>query len=91
MVFTYINTGNNIWFQISFCSGISGEDGLKTGGHFNPFNTPHGCPNNNGIHSGDFGNITASSTGVATFSFDTIQISLDLFAKNCAIGRSDCS
>jgi Cu-Zn family superoxide dismutase len=74
-------------FHVHQYGDISGDDGLKTGGHFNPFSTSHGCPKVKNIHTGDFGNITADAHGSAKINFSTDQISLDFKDENCIFAR----
>ncbi|MGH8016336.1 MAG: superoxide dismutase family protein, partial [Candidatus Zixiibacteriota bacterium] len=53
-------------FHIHEFGDCSSDDGTSTGGHFNPTQMPHGAPTDAQRHSGDFGNVTADSTGVAS-------------------------
>src|SRR5690606_7150789 len=47
--------------------GVWSEDGMASGGHYNPTDMPHAGHNADQRHVGDFGNITAGENGVATF------------------------
>src|SRR3712207_1539288 len=44
-------------------NGNCGDNGNAAGGHFNPTGTPHGSPNTDPHHAGDFGNVTADDNG----------------------------
>jgi len=43
--------------------GDCADNGNAAGGHFNPTNMPHGSPDAQSHHAGDFGNITADDKG----------------------------
>lgn len=43
--------------------GDCADNGNAAGGHFNPTNMPHGAPDAQSHHAGDFGNITADDKG----------------------------
>jgi len=46
--------------------GVWSEDGMASGGHYNPTDMPHAGHDAHERHVGDFGNITAGENGVAT-------------------------
>jgi Cu-Zn family superoxide dismutase len=46
--------------------GVWSEDGMASGGHFNPAMTKHGAPDATPRHVGDLGNIEANENGHAT-------------------------
>jgi Cu-Zn family superoxide dismutase len=55
---------------------ISAPDGSAAGGHYNPGNHPHGGPEAEHHHAGDFGNLTADAAGNAHFELVAKGISL---------------
>lgn len=54
----------------------SAPDATSAGGHFNPGGHPHGAPDADHRHEGDFGNLTAGGDGKATKTFVMKGISL---------------
>lgn len=60
---------------------ISGEGGKRMGGHFNPYDEPHGLPNAK-RHMGDLGNVRSNGKGV---------IVLDLFREGMCLNGEDYS
>ena len=56
-------------FHIHQFGDCSAANGKSAGGHFNPGGSKHGSPMSESRHVGDLGNITADSSGSATFSF----------------------
>jgi Cu-Zn family superoxide dismutase len=50
-------------FHVHEFGDCSSADGMSTGGHFNPTGMPHGGPDNEKRHVGDFGNIKADESG----------------------------
>ncbi len=60
-------------------TGTDGTPAGAAGGHFAPSGSPHGAPNNtaDNRHTGDLGNITASSDGTATVNMTDSILSLD--------------
>lgn len=64
---------------------ITGEDGLTTGGHYNPEHHEHGLPDKVMRHAGDLGNLTADAEGHADY---TITVdNMTVMGKNAIIGR----
>lgn len=63
---------------------VRGSQGQSLGGHYNPDNTNHGCPDN-ARHAGDFGNITSDDQGTANFSLSSDMVSLS--DRNPVLGR----
>jgi Cu-Zn family superoxide dismutase len=64
---------------------ITGEDGLTTGGHYNPEHHEHGLPDQEHRHAGDLGNLTADAEGHADY---TITVdNMTVMGKNAVIGR----
>lgn len=55
----------------------SAPDASSAGGHFNPGGHPHGAPDSEHRHEGDFGNLTAGKDGKATKTFVMKGITLD--------------
>jgi superoxide dismutase, Cu-Zn family len=60
--------------------GVWSEDGMASGGHFNPAKEPHAGPEKPKRHVGDLGNITANANGNAT-------LDLDVHGPHSIIGR----
>lgn len=50
--------------------GVWSEDGMASGGHYNPTNQPHAGHDATERHVGDFGNITADANGVAKLTLE---------------------
>ncbi|HYC93677.1 MAG TPA: superoxide dismutase family protein [Thermoanaerobaculia bacterium] len=57
--------------------GDCGDNGNAAGGHYNPLSTPHGAPNAETKHAGDFGNVTADASGRVSHSFTTRSITVE--------------
>jgi superoxide dismutase, Cu-Zn family len=64
----------------------SSADASSAGGHFNPTHQSHGAPEGDTHHTGDFGNLTADASGVATIS--RVFAWLTLEGPDSIIGRS---
>ena len=72
-------------FHIHQFGDCSASNGKSAGGHFNPDGNEHGSPTAAVRHTGDLGNITADSTGIANFSFVDDIISFS--GKRSILGR----
>ena len=57
--------------------GVWNEDGMATGGHFNPTGAPHAGHDSPRRHVGDMGNIKADDSGVATVDLDDTEMTFD--------------
>lgn len=73
-------------FHIHEFGDCEGKDGSSAGGHFNPTNKKHGCPNNPERHVGDLGNLVADDLGDAHL--DTFNNELAFKGQNNIIGKS---
>jgi Cu-Zn family superoxide dismutase len=86
VTFTKIYSGIHVHAEISGLTpgehgfhvheyGVWSEDGMASGGHFNPSNAPHAGPDAKKRHVGDLGNITANANGNATLDADDSHMS----------------
>ena len=57
-------------FHIHEWGDVSGSDGKKTGGHFNPGGHDHSGKESEKRHMGDLGNIVAGADGMAKLTWD---------------------
>jgi len=73
-------------FHVHEFGDCSMMDGKCAGGHFNPTGMPHGAPDSDKRHAGDFGNIKDDSTGKA--SYHRLDTHISLSGANSIIGRS---
>lgn len=73
-------------FHIHEYGDCSAADGTSAGGHFNPFNKPHGAPTSMERHAGDLGNIVADENGKAHL--DWTDPILKLGGENSIVGRA---
>lgn len=73
-------------FHVHEFGDCSMMDGTCAGGHFNPDGKPHGGPDSLQRHVGDFGNITADSSGKA--SYKRLDKLITLSGPHSIIGRS---
>jgi Cu-Zn family superoxide dismutase len=55
--------------------GVWSENGMSTGGHFNPTHEPHAGIDSPKRHVGDLGNITANARGNASLDVDDAHMS----------------
>lgn len=66
---------------------LTAKGALSAGDHYNPEGKPHGLPDSEDRHAGDFGNLTADSKGRA--SIDLVVKNLSLAGpKNPILGRT---
>ncbi len=65
--------------------GVWSEDGMASGGHFNPTKSPHSSPDSTKRHVGDLGNVTANASGNVTYDLDDHHMSLH--GPHSIIGR----
>ena len=65
--------------------GVWSEDGMASGGHFNPTHQMHGSADNPKRHVGDMGNLTANANGRATLDLDDSMLSFH--GPHSIIGR----
>jgi Cu-Zn family superoxide dismutase len=73
-------------FHVHEFGDCSMADGTCAGAHFNPTGAPHGGPDDEQRHAGDFGNVNADSSGKATYKRVDNMISLN--GRNSIVGRS---
>jgi Cu-Zn family superoxide dismutase len=73
-------------FHIHELGDCSAPDGTSAGGHFNPFDAPHGARDAETRHVGDLGNVTAGEEGVAEADFVDGVISFEGEASILARG-----
>jgi Cu-Zn family superoxide dismutase len=72
-------------FHIHEFGDIHSDDGMSTGGHFNPTGMQHGSAASPKSHIGDLGNIEANSKGVAKI--DLVDPELRFIGPTSIIGR----
>ena len=72
-------------FHIHEYGDCSKPDGTSAGGHFNPWNKPHGAPWDKERHVGDLGNIVAAAGDTARL--ELVDTLLSFNGKNSIIGR----
>jgi Cu-Zn family superoxide dismutase len=65
--------------------GVWSEDGMASGGHFNPSKSPHAGPDSTKRHVGDLGNVTANANGHVTYEVDDPHMSFH--GPHSIIGR----
>lgn len=64
-------------FHIHEKGDCSAPDASSAGGHFNPTGMPHGGPDHEKRHVGDFGNLEADSSGQAKYSQTFADLKFD--------------
>ena len=65
--------------------GVWSQDGMASGGHFNPTKAPHSSHDSAKRHVGDMGNIKADESGKAVIDLDDDQMSFE--GPHCILGR----
>jgi Cu-Zn family superoxide dismutase len=65
--------------------GVWNEDGMASGGHFNPSKSEHGSHDSAKRHVGDLGNVKADDSGKAVIDLEDDQLSFE--GPNCILGR----
>jgi Cu-Zn family superoxide dismutase len=65
--------------------GVWNEDGMASGGHFNPTGAPHAAHDSPKRHVGDMGNVKADESGKAVIDLDDDQMTFE--GPNCILGR----
>ena len=73
-------------FHIHEKGDCSAHDASSAGGHYNPYNKPHGGINSAERHMGDFGNLVANSAGEAHY--DELNDLVELNGEHSIIGKS---
>lgn len=71
--------GNTVHgFHIHQFGDCSSDDGMSTGGHYNPSDMDHNSPDADERHMGDMGNLTGAGKGhVTNYSYVDTNIKLD--------------
>lgn len=72
---TGVPAGNR-GFHVHEIGDCSAPDATSAGPHFDAGNNPHGAPGNTPHHSGDFGNVLATSGGLVRHEFTTRAITV---------------
>lgn len=84
---TGLNPGSTHAIHVHQWGDVRASDGTSAGDHYNPEGHPHGLPDEDMRHAGDFGNLEADANGEADFTLTVDNISL-MMGKNPVIGRS---
>ena len=71
-------------FHVHEFGDLTGEDGMTTGGHYNPDGHQHGAPGEK-AHAGDMGNVKTGADGKATHEVTIPHATLS--GKNALLGR----
>lgn len=74
-------------FHVHEYGDCTAPDGTSAGGHYNPEGHPHGLPNGDERHAGDFGNLEADENGVAEMELTVDNLSL-AGLHNPVVGRA---
>jgi superoxide dismutase, Cu-Zn family len=65
--------------------GVWNEDGMASGGHFNPTGAPHASHDSTKRHVGDMGNVKADESGKAVVDLEDDEMSFE--GPTCILGR----
>ncbi len=57
--------------------GVWNQDGMASGGHFNPTSAPHASHDSEKRHVGDLGNVKADESGKAVIDLEDDQLSFE--------------
>jgi len=71
-----LNPGQKHAMHIHQFGDITGTDGKKTGGHYNPEGHDHGLPATSERHAGDLGNLSADASGKAHYELEISNVSI---------------
>ena len=74
-----LSPGEHGWHLHEFgvCDPNGDEPFSSAGGHWNPTNQPHGAPDADEHHVGDFGNLVASADGLAEVEITTTDFTFE--------------
>jgi Cu-Zn family superoxide dismutase len=78
-------TPGNHGFHVHEFGDCSAADGTSAGGHFNPAGAPHAGPDAGTRHTGDLGNLSADTQGMA--SYNRLDSTVRLDGPHSVIGR----
>jgi superoxide dismutase, Cu-Zn family len=81
-----LNPNQEHGFHVHEFGDLTSTDGMAAGGHYNPEGHPHGKPNGEVRHAGDFGNLKANANGVARADFTVSNITI-AGLRNPIVGR----
>lgn len=73
-------------FHVHEFGDLSAEDGMATGGHYNPDHVDHAGPDSEHRHAGDLGNLEADATGYAKYT--RLDKELQMNGGESVVGRS---
>ena len=82
-----LNPGSTVAVHIHE-KGSCADMGKAAGGHYNPYDKPHGNPESTESHAGDLPNITADANGIATMDFVKNNISVAMSGTNSVYRRA---
>ena len=84
--FENLEPGGVHGFHVHEFGDCTADDATSAGGHYNPQGHPHGLPNDDERHAGDFGNVTVGEDGVANFELVVQNITV-AGERNPVLGR----